>query len=65
MALADVFDALISRRTYKEPFSLERARAMIGDARGSHFDPDVVDAFLVEFARFTEIAERYRDEVEE
>lgn len=65
MALADVFDALISRRTYKEPFSLAQARAMISEARGSHFDPDVVDAFLVEFSRFTEIAERYGDEVGE
>ena len=65
MALADVFDALISRRTYKEPFSLEQARKMISDARGSHFDPDVVDAFLVEFPRFAEIAELYGDEAGE
>ncbi|MCX7055754.1 MAG: HD domain-containing protein, partial [Proteobacteria bacterium] len=46
MALADVFDALISRRVYKPPFSLLSATQIILDGRGSHFDPDVVDAFV-------------------
>ncbi|MBV6322479.1 HD domain-containing protein [Duganella sp. HSC-15S17] len=46
MALADVYDALISRRVYKEPFSHEDAVAMIARGRGQHFDPDMVDAFL-------------------
>lgn len=46
VALADVYDALTSKRSYKEPFSHERARAIIVGDRGRHFDPDVVDAFL-------------------
>jgi putative two-component system response regulator len=61
MALADVFDALISRRPYKEPFSIEKAVSIIVDGRGAHFDPDIVDAFLALRERFVEIAERYAD----
>ena len=45
-AVADVFDALTSRRPYKEPFSCETAVAQLEQGRGSHFDPDIVDAFL-------------------
>jgi putative two-component system response regulator len=62
MALADVFDALINRRVYKEPMSLEQARAIIVEGRGSHFDPDVVDAFVAIFDQFRAIALRYRDD---
>ena len=61
MALADVFDALISRRVYKPPMPFEEASAMILAGRGSHFDPDVVDAFSAQFAEFCAIAKRYRD----
>ena len=46
MAVADVFDALISRRSYKEPFSFEQALRMIREESGTHFDPKVVQAFL-------------------
>jgi len=45
-ALADVYDALSSKRPYKEPFSHEKSKAIILEGRGSHFDPEVVDAFL-------------------
>jgi putative two-component system response regulator len=45
-AIADVFDALTSKRPYKEAFSDEKALAIISEGRGSHFDPDVVDAFF-------------------
>lgn len=45
-AIADVFDALVSKRPYKEPFSLEKSLGIIRDGRGSHFDPEVVDAFF-------------------
>ena len=45
-ALADVYDALISMRPYKTPSSHEDAVKIICDGRGSHFDPDIVDAFL-------------------
>jgi putative two-component system response regulator len=61
MALADVFDALISRRVYKEPMSYERARAVIEGGRDRQFDPDIVDAFLAGYDGFVTIAERYRD----
>ncbi|MBZ0156012.1 MAG: HD domain-containing protein [Alphaproteobacteria bacterium] len=45
-ALVDVFDALMSRRPYKEPFPFGETRAIILEGRGVHFDPAVVDAFM-------------------
>lgn len=59
MALADVFDALISRRVYKESMSFEAARDIIAAGRGIHFDPDITDAFLANFDQFVAIAKRY------
>jgi len=44
-AIADVFDALTSQRPYKEPFSLERALELLEQSRGTHFDPQLLDAF--------------------
>ena len=61
MALADVFDALISRRVYKAPMPIEQARDIIVSERERHFDPDVVDAFLAGFANFAAVAEKYRE----
>lgn len=55
MALADVYDALITERAYKEAFSHERARDIILQERGRHFDPAVVDAFLAQEDAFREI----------
>jgi HD-GYP domain-containing protein (c-di-GMP phosphodiesterase class II) len=46
VALADVYDALLSRRCYKEPIPHAQARAMIIEESGRHFDPDLVQAFL-------------------
>ena len=46
VAVSDVYDALSSKRPYKEPFSHEKSVAIILEGRGSHFDPEVVDAFL-------------------
>ena len=46
MAVADVFDALISKRIYKDPMPLEKAYAIIREESGTHFEPAVVDAFL-------------------
>ncbi len=46
MAVADVFDALVSRRAYKEPFPYEKAFDIIREGAGKHFDPLVADAFL-------------------
>jgi putative two-component system response regulator len=45
-AIADVFDALTTRRPYKEPFSVEKSFAIIRESNGTHFDPDVVNAFF-------------------
>ncbi len=61
MALADVYDALTSRRRYKEPLDHEAARRKILQASGSHFDPQVVDAFEREHERFLDIMRKYRD----
>lgn len=62
MALADVYDALISKRVYKPAFPHEQARALIVEGRASHFDPDVVDAFLAIEPRFIAIAREFADE---
>ena len=61
MAVADVYDALISRRVYKEGMSHEQAAAIIAEGRGTHFDPDVADAFLAIQDEFRAIAARYAD----
>ena len=46
MAVADVFDALISKRSYKEPMPFEEAIGIIKDSSGTHFDPKIVDSFI-------------------
>nr|WP_315214232.1 HD domain-containing phosphohydrolase [uncultured Duganella sp.] len=61
MAVADVYDALISKRVYKPAFTHETAMEMIRQASGEHFDPDVVDAMLTAEEEFMAIAERYSD----
>lgn len=65
MAVADVYDALISRRCYKEPFPHARAVEIITEGRGKHFDPDMVDAFLQLAETFREIAYQYAESDEE
>jgi putative two-component system response regulator len=61
MAVADVYDALISRRVYKEGMPHEKAVGIIAEGRGTHFDPDIVDAFLALTAQFQAVAQRYAD----
>ncbi len=61
MAVADVYDALISRRVYKEGMPHAQAVAIIRDGRGTHFDPDMVDAFLELEDAFQDIAAQFRD----
>ena len=61
MALADVFDALMSRRVYKAPMTLEQTTNVIAEGRGRHFDPDVVDAFMACRDKFADIASRFAD----
>jgi len=63
MAVADVFDALITPRTYKAAMSYAQARDIIAQASGTHFDPDVVDAFLDGFEDFVAIAQQYLEPV--
>ncbi len=62
VALADVYDALTSKRPYKEPFSHEKARSIIVEGAGVHFDPDVVTAFERAEDRVVEIAGRHQPE---
>lgn len=61
MAVADVFDSLIARRIYKPPLPIEKATATILAGRGTHFDPDIVDAFLAQERQFLAIAMRHAD----
>lgn len=65
MALADVFDALISRRVYKPPLPMAHATDIIFAGRGKHFEPEIVDAFLEQQDSFLEIAEAHSDSEEE
>jgi len=62
MAVADVYDALISQRVYKPAMSHEQAIAIIIGGRGTHFDPDMTDAFQKHNLEFRAIAERYVDD---
>lgn len=61
MAVADVYDALISRRVYKPGFSHADAVDIIREGRGTHFDPVIVDAFLAIADQFHQIAQTYAD----
>ena len=61
MAVADVYDALISRRVYKEGMPHDKAVQIIAASKGSHFDPDIADAFLDLQDEFQAIAGRFAD----
>ena len=61
MSLADVYDALRSKRVYKAPMPHPTAAAIIQDGSGSQFDPDVVKAFLAIQDKFEAIATRFND----
>ncbi|MFA6487385.1 MAG: HD domain-containing phosphohydrolase [Sideroxydans sp.] len=63
MAIADVYDALLSRRVYKAGMGHAEVAAIIVDGSGKHFDPDVVEAFVAIQDEFIEIAEKYSDVV--
>ncbi|MGD9870730.1 MAG: HD domain-containing phosphohydrolase [Thauera sp.] len=62
VAVADVFDALTSARPYKPAWPLSRAIALLRDGRGTHFDPDCVDALLQGWDEALDIRARFRDE---
>lgn len=61
VALADVYDALTSKRVYKEAISHDQARAIIIDSSGSHFAEEVVRAFLKRENDFLKIKDEFRD----
>lgn len=65
MAVADVYDALISKRVYKKPFTHAEAVNIILEGKGSHFDPDIVDAFMIIQEDFRQIAIQSADFEEE
>jgi putative two-component system response regulator len=65
MAVADVYDALISKRVYKQAFTHSKAVRIIQEGTGTHFDPDVVDAFMELTEDFRNIALKYADFEEE
>ena len=71
MAVADVFDALVSRRSYKKPFSFEKAMSIIQEDAGTHFDPLVAQAFIASkeevkkvMDEFDKISNPYGEEVD-
>ena len=59
MAVADVFDALVSRRSYKEPFSFEKAMDIIREGSGTQFDPLIVQAFVDASDEVREVSEGF------
>jgi putative two-component system response regulator len=65
VAVADVFDALTSERPYKAAFSVEKSNRIIADGKGSHFDPDVAEAFFSIQDTILGIKDRYRDKESE
>jgi putative two-component system response regulator len=62
MALADVYDALLSKRVYKPAFTHEVAVGIIWEGKGRHFDPDLVDGFMRVADQFQKIALQYADQ---
>jgi putative two-component system response regulator len=61
IAIADVFDALTSKRPYKEPYSVEKSQDIIREQKGIHFDPAVVDAFFAIQGEIAEIKKEHDD----
>ena len=61
MAVADVLDALLSKRPYKEDFSLEKAFEIMQEEKGTHFDPDIIDAMVNARDEIKKVKEEYGD----
>jgi len=62
VALADVFDALTSKRTYKDAWPRDRVLSLFREERGQHFDPKLTDIFLDRFEEMYAIKHKYADE---
>jgi len=60
-AVADVFDALTSKRPYKPPYAAEHSLSVMADGRGSHFDPEILDAFFAGTDEAMAVLRRHRD----
>ncbi|MDR2437809.1 MAG: response regulator [Planctomycetaceae bacterium] len=65
IALADVYDALISKRVYKQAFTHDSAKSVILEGSGKHFDPDVVECFLAREDQFVSIRKRFSENEDE
>lgn len=63
MAIVDVYDALISKRPYKEPFTHEEAIRIIREGAGSHFDPNLITICEPVFPRFKDISREHEDDI--
>lgn len=61
VAVADVFDALMSNRPYKKPWSMQDALSYLNAERGKHFDPDCIDAFHAQFEKILSIRQEFLD----
>ena len=61
VALADVYDALTSKRVYKEAFTHQITRSLIVEEAGAQFDPDVVEAFVQNEAQFLSIQAQFAE----
>lgn len=61
VAVVDVFDALLSKRPYKQPFTLEKTLAIINEGKGNHFDPEIVDIFLENIDEMLDIRNKFKD----
>ena len=61
-AIADVFDALCSKRPYKDPYPVERAASLLREGRGSQFDPGLLDLFLDHLDEFVALRGEFADE---
>lgn len=61
MAVADVYDALISKRVYKPAFDHDKASGILKEGRSNHFDPDVIDAYIMIEDQFRQIAADFKD----
>lgn len=60
-AVADVFDALTSKRPYKEAFSIEKSLNIMKEGKGKHFEPKLIDLFMADFDEILTVKEQYKD----
>lgn len=61
VAIADVFDALVSERPYKKAWSLEKTQRVINEGSGTHFDPKLIQLFNDNYQKIVDVHEKYKD----